>query len=425
MTDQLLRLPSGPGPVDPQAREATRLARLAEYRVVPLDSPESVSPSDKVMVNLRGVTELAKLICGAEIASVNLIDADKLHMLATQGAPGGMCAREESICGVVFQDGQTVVVPDAREDPRFAANVHVSGAIDNLRFYAGASLLTDGGHSLGMLCVADHETRALSPDQQGALRVLAAQTVDVLELHRHARMLAEANQRLTSSNTALAEFAGQVSHDLQAPLSSIAGFAEILGELPAVVDCEPASRFVQRIQAAGGRMSTTIGELLSYARAGTEPTLHPVDLRALLGGLLDDLDAQVRASGARIEVNVDSSPVPADASQLRALLQNLLTNAMKYRRPDLPCSIQVLSQITEHGWFLRVCDNGMGIPASERERILQPMARLDRDRDRTVAGSGIGLATVHRIAEAHKGHLDIAETPGGGATITLHVPAPA
>jgi signal transduction histidine kinase len=421
VTDQLFRVPSLPGPIDPEVQESARLARLAEYRVVPLASSATVSPADKLLVNLRGITELARLICGVEIAMVNLIDADHQHMLAAHGVPGGVCAREDSMCAVVFGEGQTVVVPDAREDPRFVANPFVTGVIDTLRFYGSADLVTDSGHSLGMLCVADHEPRVLNPRQQAALRALAAQTVDVLELHRHTRMLSEANQRLTRSNTMLAEFAGRVSHDLQAPLSSITGFAEVLGELPVLAGDESAGQFIQRIRAAGDRMSTTIGELLAYARAGADLTLHPVDLSALMVSVLDDLDAQVRASGARIDVDVTT--VLADAGQLRALLQNLLTNAMKYRRPDVPCAIQVLSQITADGWFLRVCDNGMGIPEPEREHILQPMARLQRDRDSTIAGTGIGLATVQRIAQAHNGRLDITETPGGGATITLYVPA--
>lgn len=459
MTDQLSWLPPAPRSADPQARESARLERLAEYRLVPLAPSAPASPVDpapsgdraastdpaspgmaapvaeapsvdplpsvgKVLVGLRGLTELAASVCDVEIAMVNLVDADHQHMLAAQGIPGGVCAREDSMCTVVLGDPDTVVVPDAREDPRFVANPFVTGTIDSLRFYASADLVTDSGHSLGRLCVADHEPRELDPRQQAALRALAAQTVDVLELHRHTRMLDEANERLRSSNSALAEFAGRVSHDLQAPLSSIAGFAEVLAELPAVTADAEAAGFVQRIQGAGRRMSATIGELLTYARAGAQLTLTPVDLGALAASVLEDLDAQVRESGARIDVHLDVGTVRADAGQLRALLQNLLTNALKYRRPDVPCHVQVLSQATADGWSLRVRDNGMGIPEAEHERLLQPLTRLERDRESAVPGTGIGLATVHRITQAHHGHLDIAGTPGGGATITLSVPTP-
>jgi signal transduction histidine kinase len=419
VNDQLLLRPSDPGPLDPQ--EIARLNLLADYGVVPLGAPETVSQSDKVLLDLRGITELARVICGVEIAMVNLIDADHQHMLAAQGTDGGICDREDSMCALVFQEGRTVVIPDVSKEPRFASIPAFSGATDDLRFYAGASLVTDSGHSLGMLCLVDHEPRTLSTRQQDALQTLATQTVDVLELHRRTRLLDEANQQLTTSNTVLAEFAGRVSHDLQAPLSSITGFAEVLGDLPVVADNARASQFVQRIQAAGDRLRSTIDELLSYARVGAELTVRPVDLHALLLGVLDDLDAEVRTSAAQIDVEVGT--VMADAGQLQALLQNLLTNAMKYRRQDVPCRIQVLSGTTADGWFLRVSDNGMGIPEHERERILQPMARLERDRDSAVAGTGIGLATVQRIAQAHHGRLDIAQTPGGGATITLSVPA--
>jgi hypothetical protein len=91
VTDQLLWPPAAPGPVDRGAQESARLERLAEYGVVPLGSPERASPADKVLLDLRGIAELAQLICGVEIAMVNLIDADHQHVLAAQG----VCATTE------------------------------------------------------------------------------------------------------------------------------------------------------------------------------------------------------------------------------------------------------------------------------------------------------------------------------------------
>jgi signal transduction histidine kinase len=114
--------------------------------------------------------------------------------------------------------------------------------------------------------------------------------------------------------------------------------------------------------------------------------------------------------------------VRADRVQLRALLQNLIGNAVRHgrltRRPDIEIMVAITSR---GGWTLRVIDHGVGIPADERERVLEPFVRLHAKSD--APGTGLGLATCVQIAHAHGGTLEVGETPGGGTTVTLDVPA--
>jgi signal transduction histidine kinase len=418
---------TGPAWPDADARdELARLARLEEYRVVPALPHRDLGDSAKLNLDLHGLTELARRLTGAPLATVNVIDGQFQHSIATQGFDAGVCARDDSMCAAVFQGGETVVVDDASVDPRFSDNPFVTGILDRIRFYAATPLTSPGGHSIGTLCVADRDVRRLTGDQIAALQMLSEQVVDVLELHRRTRLLDEAVGQLMRSNTALAEFAGRVSHDLQAPLNSIVGFAEILSAPGGLDNDAEARRYLERIHSAGNRMHLMIRDLLGYAVAGAAPRLSDVDLDPLVDELIKDLDVDVRATGARFRVDVGR--VRGDAQQLRALLQNLLTNAMKYRRPDVPCRISVDSRPLGvgsgagpgAGWLLRVSDNGMGVPAAERMRILQPLARMERDWD--TPGIGIGLATSERIAQAHGGVLELSDTPGGGTTVTLRVP---
>jgi len=111
--------------------------------------------------------------------------------------------------------------------------------------------------------------------------------------------------------------------------------------------------------------------------------------------------------------------------QLRALVQNLVGNALVYGvrsdADDRGRSVEVASSALGSGWTLRVTDHGPGIPAEQRDRLLEPLTRLERDS--AEPGSGIGLATCRRIAQAHGGSLEIGDTAGGGTTITVSVPA--
>ncbi|MGK5693310.1 sensor histidine kinase [Streptomyces sp. URMC 128] len=108
----------------------------------------------------------------------------------------------------------------------------------------------------------------------------------------------------------------------------------------------------------------------------------------------------------------------ADATQLRVLLQNLVSNALKFRRADHPCQIVITAGAHGHGWDIAVVDNGRGIPPQDRQRVMDLFTRVHPD----VEGSGIGLATCQRIAAAHGGALRLEETPGGGTTAVLTLP---
>jgi signal transduction histidine kinase len=147
-----------------------------------------------------------------------------------------------------------------------------------------------------------------------------------------------------------------------------------------------------------------------------------VDLEPLVAAVADDLAPLVRRRGAT--VTASDTTVCADPVQLRALVQNLVANALRYGvtgHEQADRTVEVRSEASGTGWELQVVDHGPGIPAEQRERLLEPLTRLERD----VAepGSGIGLATSRRVAQAHGGTIEIGSTPGGGTTVTVSVPA--
>ena len=396
------------------ADERARLASLSEYDLL----------GGVALPDLLSVLDIAAELLGVPNTVVNIIGPEHQHQLAAVGFEPGVVARADSMCTISILEPEPVVVTDARLDPRFADNPFVTGEIDDIRFYAAAQLRAADGHVLGTLCAYDTQPRELTPRQREALDKLSLLVMDVLELHRHARMLHDTvnalqatGRELQRSNTALKHFAAQVSHDLRNPLTGVLGFVAALADNPSVAGDEDAQHCVNRALTSATRMWRMIEDVLAHAAAGGQPNAGEVALHDLAAQAVDDLSVQVRLAGATVHVGA-LPVVRGDAAQLRVLLQNLVSNAVKFRSPDRPCEVFIRGGETDTHWVLRVADNGIGIPAQDRGLVLEMFTRLHD----TVEGSGIGLATVQRIAQAHGADLEITDTPGGGTTFTVALP---
>lgn len=357
-------------------------------------------------LELTAIVELAAKICGTPMATINLITDIEQHQVAAYGFDAAICTREDSMCATVLDEDTPLVVPDASLDPRFRDNPFVTGVIGHVRFYASHKLTTLDGVVIGTLCVFDEVARELDASQTEALGTLAERIVDVLELSLRSRELAASNERLST-------FAGRVSHDLKTPLAGVAMSLELLRDQLVGAPTD-AAWLLDRAISSSERMAALIDEVLSYAAVGGTMATEPVALDDVLGQVLDDL------TGRLAGVPVTRQPLPVvrgDAVQLRSVLQNLLDNAAKYRRPDRPLTLAITGETRDGRCLVSIADNGLGIPESERERVFAPRVRLADDD----AGSGIGLDTVRRVVHAHGGTVGIADTPGGGTTVWLEL----
>ncbi len=382
--------------------DITRREAIAEYRVVG-QPPEP---------DLEGLVQLAATICGVSTAVINIIDDRSQHQIAAVGFEASVCAREDSMCAVVFRHPGHVVVPDAREDERFRDNPFVTGEIAEVRFYASSPLITPAGVPIGTLCVFDERVGDLAEQDSQALALLARQVIDVLELRRITRELGRSNEQL-------AHFAGQVSHDLRNPLTALAGFLEIAADSPELADAPVAAHALERADAAAARMGALVADLLDFARVGGQPRRGVVDLASLVRDVTDDLDVPIRTSGAVVSVGALPT-ISGDATQLRALLQNLLANAIKFSAASGAApTIEVRAHALTGGWRLTIDDDGPGVPVEQRERVF---GLLERGDGPEVDGLGIGLSTCRRIVEAHGGRIGIEESPLGGASVWVVLP---
>ncbi|MFN2521914.1 MAG: ATP-binding protein [Mycobacteriales bacterium] len=385
-----------------------------------IDDPSPLARYDLVGrpedADLKRLARLAALLCGVPTATVNLLDDEHQHNVATEGFARAVSAREESMCSrTVVLDGP-VHLRDARDDPRFATSPYVTGELGSIRFYAASQLRTPAGDTVGTLCVFDEVPRELDAAQREALDELAAQVAQVLELRADRLRLSASNDELHRSNADLAAFAARIAHDLRSPIAATSGFLALAqGPFGGALGGR-ARECVQHAAGAVDRMATLVNDLLAYANVGARPRCEQVDVGAVADAVARDVQALVDSTGGTVEIGALPS-VETDPTLLRQLLQNFVTNGLKYARPDVPPHVLVSGTGCPDGWSVSVQDNGRGIAAADRDHVFVLFVRLPDGQD--VSGSGIGLATCARVAEALKARIEITDSPGGGTTFTI------
>lgn len=248
---------------------------------------------------------------------------------------------------------------------------------------------------------------------------------EVREKRRAEKYLEQANHELKRRNVELQEFAYAASHDLQEPLRKIRSFADLMREdlesqLPAI-----GREYLDRMDHAALRMSQLIRDLLEYSRVQTrQRSTEQVNLNRVLDEVLLDLEVPVHESGVEIEAD-DLPEIEADSSQMRQLFQNLISNALKFRRDDVQPRIRISAESTSiddrNAWKISVADNGIGFEEEQAARIFNPFQRLHSRAK--YSGTGIGLAICRRIVERHEGTIAATSKEGEGATFTFTLPS--
>ena len=250
-----------------------------------------------------------------------------------------------------------------------------------------------------------------------------------LRLRRHQYeirdYLAEREHReaqLQRANDDLQQFASVASHDLQEPLRMVTSYVQLLAKQYHGQLDEDADEVIGYAVDGAQRMRALIADLLAYARVETQGAeWTETDGEAVLAQALRDLQLAVAESGAI--VTHDSLPtVTAVPGQLRQLLENLLSNALKFRGPEPP-RIHLSAQRQGTEWLFSVRDNGIGLDPTQAERIFQMFQRLHTRK--AYPGTGIGLAICKKIVERHGGRIWVESAPGQGATFFFTLPAPA
>ncbi|QMW01785.1 sensor histidine kinase [Spirosoma foliorum] len=427
------------------------------------------------------IPTLLNVICkttGMGFAAVARVTEDRWIACSVQDeiqfglVPGGELKLETTICDEIRDSHQAVVIDHVQESEAFRN--HHTPLMYGFQSYISFPIILKTGEFFGTLCAIDPKPAQLDNDkikgmftafaelisfhlqQQDLLKesqniineqVIAQQRLEESEnryrdlsndlerqVQARTRELQESVQDLKRSNENLQQFAYIASHDLQEPLRKIQSFGDILltkraDDLGEDVD------FLMRMQSAANRMSTLIKDLLAYSRISTrQEAASPVSLNQVVASVLQDLEMTIREANAQIDVDV-LPIVQGDRRQLEQLMQNLLSNALKFRRVDVPPHIKVSTRTIAVGELpssikptrktamyhrIEVTDNGIGFDEKYLDRVFQVFQRLHTKSE--FSGTGIGLAICEKVAANHGGAITAVSQLGQGTTFQIYMP---
>ncbi len=336
----------------------------------------------------------------------------------------------QGITGWVAQHGEALLAPDVLQEPRYHAEL---SKMDTRAEVAVPIELK--GMVMGVLDAQSIHPHAFDEDDLFTLQAIAAQLAVAIE---NARLYEAARQEilerrsaeerlqiytaeLERSNRELQNFAYVSSHDLQEPLRKIQMFSDRLAANYVDVLDERGQDYLARMQNAAMRMQTLIVDLLAFSRVLThvDPFVG-VNLTQTAQQVLEDLSVSMEAVNGRVHL----SPLPtiqADPTQMQQLFQNLLSNALKYHKPDVPPVIHVFGEkVADSCCRIMVQDNGIGFDEKYLDRIFTMFQRLHGRAE--YEGTGIGLAICRLIVERHGGSITATSQPGQGATFIITLP---
>ncbi|AMV17458.1 sensor histidine kinase [Planctomyces sp. SH-PL14] len=271
---------------------------------------------------------------------------------------------------------------------------------------------------LGMIAVAFQMSRQELETRRKANEELEG------KVEERTQELNEMNTALRTSNRELEQFASVASHDLQEPLRKIEAFGDRLKTRSTTLE-ETSRDYLERILASASRMRTLINDLLSFSRVTTRAQpFARINLDKVAREVVSDLEGRLQQVSGRVEIG----PLPeieADPTQIRQLFQNLIGNALKFHKPDVPPVVQVAGQMLSPSRKgaqveLTVKDNGIGFEEVYLDRIFEVFQRLHGRNE--YEGTGIGLAICRKIAERHGGTITARSRPEQGAEFIVTLP---
>lgn len=238
------------------------------------------------------------------------------------------------------------------------------------------------------------------------------------ELDPLAEMLRSQHADILVAAKARQDFTANVSHELKTPLTAISGYAELLDG--GMVGEEQKKHFYQEIIKNANRLLALINDIIRLSdldRKGHEPSFGVIDLYEVVKECMDELTVNAKQRNVNISLDGESCNVHGSKDMLKELVENLAQNAIRYNNAGGKVWVSVSKR--DGRSVLTVKDNGIGIPASEQQRIFERFYRVDKSRSKATGGTGLGLAIVKHIVEIHDARIELDSAPGVGTAISV------
>ena len=221
------------------------------------------------------------------------------------------------------------------------------------------------------------------------------------------------------------EFVANVSHELRTPLTVIKGFTEALVDGHDTIDVKKRATFLHKIQKNVDRLHLLLEDLLKLSRlerGKEELNLEPVQLSTLITEAVEDVKNRIDTDSQSIivEHQLTEDTVIADPIKLSQVLDNILDNALRYAKGFT--KIKISAHQTVAATYIKICDDGCGIPEKDLKHIFKRFYRVDKGRSRELGGTGLGLSIVKHIVQLHGGSIRASSQPGKGTCIEIELP---
>ncbi|GGI09064.1 GAF domain-containing sensor histidine kinase [Egicoccus halophilus] len=382
--------------------ESSRLAAVRRYDALAI-------PPDGAF---ERIARMAARLTDTPIATISIVDEDRIWFPATHGLDVTEIAHEPGLCASAVLQPDPYVVTDASLDPRTLDNSLVRGEL-GLRFYVGIPLRTADGHGLGTLNVIDVAPRSLRPGELEHLQDLAAIVMDELELRLAARGAVAAESQRVAAGYRDTLLAG-ISHELRTPIAKLQGVASLAAATPPTDIADAQLRAVLTRQVR--HLDWLVGQYLDFALLESQHHEPTADLAPLT--LTEVVEQATELFRDRATIVLDVEPgLPqalADLPRTQRIVTELLNNAVRFAGTRAPIRVEV-------GWGddpelvrVSVVDAGPGIPADQLTHLFDRFTRDPRS-----TGTGVGLFVSRANAEVQGGRIEVVSTPGAGSCFTL------
>ena len=409
------------GELEQLKRQAQRLSRILEIS-------QQLTSTLELEPLLQEIIRAAAELTDTEAASILLYDekAAKLSFAAATGVNSEQLARrtvpvEGSVAGTIFKSGRPMLITEANHDPR-----HYNGIGKAIDFHTRTILgvpLSIKHHSIGVLeALNKHHDAPFTDEDTQVLSTLAAQAAIAIQNAQMVGVLQKAYKKLGELDKLKSDFIAVASHELRTPLALILGYATMLKEDAGGAAAEKLDVVVQSALHLRGLIEDMVN-LRQLETGRTAPPRSTVMLQELIWSVCADCDSLATAKGQTIAFQLPSAPltVNADRTQITIVLNNLLTNAIKFTPNGGRISVQAKPRNDEVR--VSVIDSGIGVPKAELDRIFERFYQVEPHLIRRHGGMGLGLSIAKELVELHGGRIWVESVEGKGSRFTFTLPA--
>jgi signal transduction histidine kinase len=408
--------------------EKKRLTSLVEYGLLDTEAAQE----------LDILTKFTAKLFKAPIGIITLIDKNRQWFKSKIGIELSEIPRDVSFCDYTIRSNEVFEVQDTLLDDRFKNNPFVTGD-PYVRYYAGAPLRNEEGYRLGSLAIIDKIPRKINEEEKEILKLLARQVVNYFELHSRKKKLEKEVEKRTRelkskiselehkenelilSNKDLDNFIYTASHDLKAPISNIEGLISFLQGIHSehCTEHEDISKSIDMMRKSIQRFRNTIQDLteITSIQKIMDSYFQTNNIEEILTDVTESIRDLITVSEAVITTDFSSAPeIRFPRKDLRSIIYNLISNAIKYKKPEQKPEIFLCSYPQDQYIVLSVKDNGLGIPQQNLGKIFQMFQRLHNH----VEGTGVGLYLVSKMVNNAGGKIEVKSKPGEGSEFRVY-----